>query len=181
MSDLNDPMLSSDLPPLEDLAYDEADLADLFPPEVDRFPLPGFEDVETLDDGRWAWQDARLIALDRGETAGDRRYEIGVIDLYANADTGDLGGSYLPITAFTDEVPATAFYHDLERQMHDLGLADDEVAAFGETQAMAMNAEPENWRGAEPCRIRGLRPSPRTGELRSRIWPTIRPTKPSTR
>ena len=68
MSDLNDPMFSSDLPPLEDLAYDEADLADLFPPEVDRFPLPGFEDVETLDDGAWSWHDARLIGVDRGES-----------------------------------------------------------------------------------------------------------------
>jgi hypothetical protein len=119
-------------------------------PPLGQDGLQGFEMPEPADEG-WSWHDARLIGVDRGEETEGRRYEVGVIDLYANADTGDLGGSYLPIAAFSDDVPATAFYHDLQGQIHDAGLASYQVPDFAEGKAFEMNAEPEIWRGAEPA------------------------------
>src|SRR5690606_4493299 len=112
----------------EDAEY----LPDIPPPGQDG--LQSFETPEPADE-RWSWHDARLIGVDRGEEAAGRRYEIGAIDLYANRDTGDLGGSYLPIAAFSDEAPATAFYHDLQRQMHEQGLATHQVPDFAEARA----------------------------------------------
>ena len=110
----------------------------------------------------------------------EQRYEVGVIDLYADANTGDLGGSYLPIAAFSDEVPAAAFYHDLQGQIHEQGLAPYQVPDFAEARAFEMNAEPENWRGAQPVEYAAYE-SARPGNLRSRRWPMIRQRKPSTR
>lgn len=109
----------------------------------------GFEMPEPADEN-WSWHDARLIGVDRGVDAGAGRYEIGVIDLYADADTGDLGGSYLSIAAFDDEAPAITFYHDLQGQMHDQGLAPYQVPDFAEARAFAINPEAANWRGTEP-------------------------------
>lgn len=122
-------------------------MPDVPPPGQDG--LQGFETPEPTDEA-WAWHDARLIGVDRGEDAGNRRYEIGAIDLYADANTGDLGGSYLPIASFSDEAPALGYYHDLQEQIHDQGLAPYQVQEFAEARAFEMNAEPENWRGAEP-------------------------------
>ena len=119
-------------------------------PPLGQDGLQGFEMPEPADEG-WSWHDARLIGVDRGEETEGRRYEVGVIDLYANADTGDLGGSYLPIAAFSDDVPAAAFYHDLQAQIHEAGLASYQVPDFAEGKAFEMNAEPETWRGAEPA------------------------------
>ncbi len=134
-------------------------IPDDYVPEGSSFPdmpplsqdgLQGFETPEPADES-WSWHDARLIGVDRGEEAEGRRYEVGVIDLYADANTGDLGGSYLPIAAFSGEVPATAFYHDLQAQIHEAGLAPYQVPDFAETKAFEMNAQPENWRGAQPA------------------------------
>ncbi|MBZ0297219.1 MAG: hypothetical protein K8L99_31965 [Anaerolineae bacterium] len=166
-------------PPLDDYGYEAALDTDPYPPPDDlspsvldgfipddyvpedrgQFPdmpplsqdgLQGFETPEPADEG-WSWHDARLIGVDRGEAAEGGRYEVGAIDLYADADSGDLGGSYLPIAAFSDEVPATAFYHDLQAQIHDAGLASYQVPDFAEGKAFEMNPEPETWRGAEPA------------------------------
>ena len=52
--------------------------------------LQGFETREPQNES-WSWHDARLVGVDRGEEAGGKRYEVGAIDLYADADTGDLG------------------------------------------------------------------------------------------
>lgn len=119
-------------------------------PPLNQDGLQGFEMPEPADES-WSWHDARLIGVDRGEDTEGRRYEVGVIDLYADADTGDLGGSYLPIAAFSDDVPATAFYHDLQGQIHEQGLAPYQVPDFAEARAFEMNAEPGNWRGAQPA------------------------------
>lgn len=149
------PLSPDDLPPPaildgaipDDYAPDDREvLPDVPPPGQDG--LQGFETPEPTDEA-WAWHDARLIGVDRGEEAGENRYEIGAIDLYANADTGDLGGSYLPVTAFGEEAPAVGYYHELQRQIHDAGLATYQVPDFAEARAFEMNAEPENWRGAE--------------------------------
>lgn len=119
-------------------------------PPLNQDGLQGFETPEPTDES-WSWHDARLIGVDRGADTEGQRYEVGVIDLYADADTGDLGGSYLPIAAFSDDIPATAFYHDLQGQIHEQGLAPYQVPDFAEARAFEMNPEPANWRGAQPA------------------------------
>lgn len=145
--------------------YDYTPVDDFWLPDDDRFApenvghlpdapplsqdgLQGFEQPEPLDEG-WGWHDARLIGVER-ETDDGTRYEIGAMDVYANVNTGDLGGSYLPITSFDDVDVAVAFYHTLQEQMHDQALPAYQVAEFAEKQSFAMNPEPENWRGATP-------------------------------
>ena len=103
-------------------------------------PQPG-------DEG-WSWQDARLVAVDRGEDSGERRYEIGCMDVYHDLEAGDLGASYLPVAAFADETVATAFYHDLQREIHDQGLSTADVPDFAGQKAAVLNPEEAQWRGA---------------------------------
>ncbi|MEO8608821.1 MAG: hypothetical protein ABI690_13100 [Chloroflexota bacterium] len=110
--------------------------------------LQGFEQPEPLDED-WGWQDARLIGVER-ETDDGTRYEIGALDVYANVNTGDLGGSYLPVASFEDVDVAAAFYHNLQEQIHDQGLPAYQVPEFAEARAAEMNPEPEQWRGAAP-------------------------------
>lgn len=98
-------------------------------------------------DERWQWQDARLIGLDREDESGVR-YEIGAVEMYANPNTGDLGGTYLPIASFEDVDVAAAFYDDLHGQIHDGGLTAYEIAGFAENQAAALQSEPVQWRSA---------------------------------
>jgi hypothetical protein len=155
-----DPYPPDDLPP----SVLDGFITDDYVPEGGSFPdmpplsqegaqqaaLQGFEMPEPADEN-WSWHDARLIGVDRGADTEGRRYEVGAIDLYADADTGDLGGSYLPIAAFSDEAPATAFYHDLQRQIHEQGLPTYQVPDFAEARAFEMNPEPGSWRGAEPA------------------------------
>lgn len=125
---------------------DAQHLPDMPPPSQDG--LQGFEQPEPLDED-WGWRDARLIGVER-ETDDGTRYEIGALDVYANVNTGDLGGSYLPVASFEDVDVAAAFYHNLQEQIHDQGLPIYQVPEFAEQQAFAMNPEPETWRGATP-------------------------------
>ncbi len=117
-------------------------------PPLSQDGLQGFEPPEPADEG-WGWHDARLIGVER-ESDDGTRYEIGAIDVYANVNTGDLGGSYLPVASFEDVDVAAAFYHNLQEQMHDQGLPAYQVPEFAEARAAEMNPEPENWRGATP-------------------------------
>lgn len=139
---LNDPWLPDDDPFVPN---DVDELLDV-PPSQDG--LQGFERPEPLDEN-WGWHDARLIGVER-ETDDSTSYEIGAMDVYANLNTGDLGGSYLPIASFEDVDVAAAYYHMLQEQIHDQGLAAHQVPEFAEQQALAMNPEPQNWRGATP-------------------------------
>ncbi len=116
-------------------------------PPLSQDGLQGFEPPEPADEG-WSWHDARLIGVER-ETETGTRYEVGAMDVYANAHTGDLGGSYLPVAAFDDVDVASAFYHSLQEQIHDEGLPAYQVPGFAERQAAAMNPETAGWRGAE--------------------------------
>jgi hypothetical protein len=145
---LDDNYLPADDPWLPDDARfvpeDVQRLLDVPPPSQDG--LQGFEQPEPLDEN-WSWHDARLIGVER-EIDDGTRYEIGAIDVYANINTGDLGGSYLPVASFDDVDVAAAFYHNLQEQMHDQGLPAYEVPKFAEQQAFAINPEPEQWRGA---------------------------------
>jgi len=128
--------------------YVPGNFPDAPPPEQDG--LQGFETSEPTDE-HWTWHDARLIGVDRGEEAGINRYEVGAIDLYANPDSGDLGGSYIPVAAFGDEGPAVGYYHDLQAQIHSEGLGATDIPDFAEARALEMNEEPAYWRGAQPA------------------------------
>ncbi|MBA3869972.1 MAG: hypothetical protein H0X30_12565 [Anaerolineae bacterium] len=139
---LNDPWLPDDD---RFVPKDIEDLLDV-PPSQDG--LQGFERPEPLDEN-WGWHDARLIGVER-ETDDSTRYEIGAMDVYANVNTGDLGGSYLPIASFEDVDVAAAYYHTLSDQIHDQGLAAYQVHDFAEQQALVMNTESVQWRSAAP-------------------------------
>ena len=66
-------------------------------------PTPGAPTYNT--DAGWSWHDAGIIAVERAASERDSvRYSIGAIDLYANAHTGDLGGSYLEIGLQSDQL-----------------------------------------------------------------------------
>ncbi len=139
---LNDPWLP------DDDRFVPKDVEELLDVRPSQDGLQGFEPPEPLDEN-WGWHDARLIGVER-DTDDSTRYEIGAIDVYANVNTGDLGGSYLPIASFEDVDIAAVYYHTLQEQIHDQGLAAHQVSDFAEKQALAMNAEPESWRGATP-------------------------------
>jgi hypothetical protein len=97
------------------------------------------------NDERWAWHDARLVGVYReGELSP---YEIGCIDLYAEADGRDLAGSYLPIASFAVEDVATAFYHDGQGQADERWLAKAELPTFALEQAQAFDPAAD-WRPA---------------------------------
>lgn len=139
---LNDPWLPEDDP---FVPKDVDELLDV-PPSQDG--LQGFEQPEPLDEN-WGWYDSRLIGVEHG-TDDSTRFEVGAMEVYANINTGDLGGSYLPIATFEDVDVAAAYYHTLQEQIHDQGLAAHQVPEFAEKQALTMNAEPRSWRGASP-------------------------------
>lgn len=117
---------------------------DMPPPGQDG--LQGLETPEPTDEG-WAWQDARLIGVERVDDAGTQ-YEIGCMDVYTNLNTGDLGGSYLPIASFGDADVAAVYYHDLQGQMHREGVASHEVPAFAERAAAQIQGQTPTWGGA---------------------------------
>lgn len=143
------------LPPPSDL---DAFIPDDYTPQDTGIPdlpsdeqdgLQGFEELEPNEEA-WSWHDARLIGVDRGAEMTEGRYEIGGIDVYANHETGDLGGSYLPVASFGDLDEAEQVFHDLQGQIHDDAIPAHEMMDFIEQQAFVYNPEPHNWRGAEP-------------------------------
>lgn len=138
---VNDPWLPDDD---RFVPQDTQHLPDI--PPLSQDGLQGFEPPEPADEG-WGWHDARLIGVERESDVGTR-YEIGAIDVYANLNSGDLGGSYLPVASFDDVDVAAAFYHNLQEQIHDEGLPAYQVPEFAQARAAEMNPEPERWRGA---------------------------------
>jgi hypothetical protein len=114
-------------------------------------PAPGAP-IYDSDEG-WSWHDAGIIAVERASSEGDGvRYGIGAIDLYTNAHTGDLGGSYLEIGTFDKLDQAAAFYHELQGDIHNQRLLPFQLTDFAYEHAAERAAErgepvPE-WRGA---------------------------------
>jgi len=123
----------------EDDYFPEADPYTSEPPPLDLPPLSETPEATA------AWHDARLIGVDRGADAGDKRYEIGAIDLYTDAATGDLSGHYLPLTAFADEDSAVDHFHGLERQAHRAGMSGRGIVDFAEAQ---LTADTVQWQAA---------------------------------
>lgn len=88
------------------------------------------------DEDGWAWHDAALIAVERADENGAvTGYSIGAVDLYANANTGDIGGSYLEIGTFQDIDAAAGFYHRLQGAVHDRQVLPFQLVDFAEEQA----------------------------------------------
>jgi len=114
-------------------------------PPLSQDGLQGFEQPEPTDEG-WSWHDARLIGIERPTDAGSQ-YEIGCIDVYADANSGDLGGSYLPIATLEDVDIATTLYHDLQAEIHEQGLPNYGVPKFAETLVERKGVTPD-WIGA---------------------------------
>lgn len=122
-------------------------------PVADEINVPA-SNAPTYDrDEGWSWYDAGIVAVERAanERAGER-YSIGAIDLYANGNTGDLGGSYLEVGTFDDIDEAAAFYHELQGEIHDQRLLPFHLTDFASERASARAVErgtpaPE-WRGA---------------------------------
>jgi len=163
MNNQTPPIEWDDLPPPPDLDFSMPD--DPFPddlftgdsfdylPDDDPFvPFPDADPVEFYspaaapptydsDDG-WGWHDATIIAVGRvlpdGET---EQYSIGAVDLYANAHTGDLGGSYLEIGTFDDLDEAVAYYHELQGDIHEQGLLPFQLSDFAAERAVERAAD----------------------------------------
>jgi len=115
-------------------------------PDDDLFaPFPDAEPVESdpsaaaptydTDEG-WGWHDAAIIAVERVMPDGEtEQYSIGAVDLYANAHTGDLGGSYLQMGTFDDLDEAAAYYHELQGDIHEQGLLPFQLPDFAAERA----------------------------------------------
>ncbi|MDX2136491.1 MAG: hypothetical protein SF123_00225 [Chloroflexota bacterium] len=117
---------------------------------VEAEPLP-FMETEDLfgalpsDDEASAWHDARLIGVCR--PGDDPRYEIGCIDLYADADGRNPAGQYVPLANFGDEAVATAFYYDVQGEADAQGLLKSELPDFAFDRAQAFDPDAA-WRPA---------------------------------
>lgn len=104
-------------------------------------PAAAAQPVFNADEG-WGWHDAGIIAVERTALAHEaERYSIGAIDLYANAYTGDLGGSYLEVGAFDDLDEAAAFYHELQNEIHDQRLLPFQLTDFAYERSAERAAE----------------------------------------
>ena len=123
--------------------YDPTDEPNPFleplPPPVD---LP--DDEHDMQD--WNWHETRIIGVEREERLNP--YEIGVIDVYSNPATGDLGGSYLTIADFPDSDAAIAYANDLQAEMDEQAIPVYEITTFAENKAFERQPEPANWRSA---------------------------------
>lgn len=97
-------------------------------------------DVQPID-GAWSWHDAALIGVERVNEAGATSYEVGCVDLYANPQTGDLGGNYLKLDSFDDVDGAAALYHELQGEIHNKILPPFYVAEFAARKAAERTAE----------------------------------------
>ncbi len=123
------------------------------PPDLEEVGAPTAAAATFDSDDGWGWHDAALIAVGRvlpdGET---EQYSIGAVDLYANAHTGDLGGSYLEIGTFDDIDEAAAYYHELNGDIHTQGLLPFQVVDYATERAAERAAErgdqAPQWRAA---------------------------------
>ena len=121
--------------------YDPFPMNEPLPPPVD---LP--DDESSMQD--WNWHETRFIGVERENRLNP--YEIGVMDVYSNLATGDLGGSYLTIASFPDSDSAIDYFRGLQAEMNEKEIPVYEVATFAENKAFERRPEPANWRSASP-------------------------------
>jgi hypothetical protein len=99
-------------------------------------------------DAGWHWHDGTLIALAHpGPDASQERYAVGAVDVYANALTGDLGGSYLEIGAFDSLDEAADLYASLQADIHDRHLLPFQFMTFAQDKAVERGQSAPEWRG----------------------------------
>lgn len=160
MNDMPPPLDYDQMEPPPD-KYFEGEDRYYDPLEYDPFPHLDDSDAQAfvsqppinLPDGEqdmedWHWYETRLIGVEREETLYP--FEIGVIDVYSNRTTGDLGGTYLPIASFPDSDSAVDYYHELQAEMVEQAIPVYEVARFAEGNAFERQPEPANWGNASP-------------------------------
>jgi len=121
--------------------YDPFPMNESLPPPVD---LPDSE--HDMQD--WNWHETRLIGVERENRLNP--YEIGVMDVYSNPGTGDLGGSYLTLASFPDSDSAIAYANELQAEMDEQEIPVYEMTTFAENKAFERQPEPANWRSASP-------------------------------
>jgi hypothetical protein len=100
-------------------------------------------------DAGWHWHDAALIVFERRD-AGRSEYAVGAVDLYANALTGDLGGSYLELGAFSDLDRAADQYTRLQTAIDEQMLLPFQLADYLDRR-LQDNAHKPEWRTAGPA------------------------------
>jgi hypothetical protein len=98
---------------------------------------PARIELEDLED-HWSWHDAALVGVERANPAGDVQYEVGCVDLYANTQTGDLGGNYLRLDSFTDIDAAAGLYHQLQQTIYDQHVPPFYIADFAARQSTTL-------------------------------------------
>jgi hypothetical protein len=103
-------------------------------------------DMQVASSDAWSWVDAKLIGVERAATDGTQ-FEIGCMDVYADTHTGERGAHYLPIATFSDVDVAAAFYHDLQRDIHENELSIGGISTFAEEAATRFNPT-SSWRSA---------------------------------
>lgn len=158
MSDMPPPIDYDSIEPPPDI-YVEMD--DGYYDALDYDPFPHLDDTDVFvsqqppvdlpeDDSMedWNWHETRLIGVEREDRLNP--YEIGVIDLYSNPATGDLGGTYLTIANFPDSDSAINYFRDLQTEIDEQDIPVYEVATFAEQRAFERHPEPANWESASP-------------------------------
>ena len=161
MSAMPPPIEWEDMPDPPELDFSMPD--DPFPDDLflgnsfdylpDEEPFAPFSEAEPVEagpptapsfdsDAGWGWHDAAIIAVGRvlpdGET---EQYSIGAVDLYANAHTGDLGGSYLEIGTFDDIDEAAAYYREVQGDIHAQELLPFQLVDYATERAAERAAE----------------------------------------
>jgi len=149
-----DDMRFMDEPPEE---YDYEPESFLTVPAPDQQALPGFEPPSVEPPSEWSWVDARMVGLEQFDPAGQLTgYEVGCVDLYANTQTGDLGGVFLRVQTFEpgELDRAEDLFNRLNGYAYDKDLAAHELPDLAE-KAAGKIAEREGttlpeWRGLTP-------------------------------
>jgi hypothetical protein len=143
-----------DEPPEE---YDYEPEPFLSTPAPGQAALPGFEPPPAEPPREWAWLEARFVGLELHDPGGNLSgYEVGCVDLYANTETGDLGGSFLRVQAFEPDeiVQAEDLFSRLNGYAYDKDLAAYDLPDLAEKAAAKIgvreNLTPPEWRGLTP-------------------------------
>lgn len=130
---------------LPDEPYSVADVVDELPDQWHSLPdMPPDVGVAPPNDDSpsWRWHEARLIGVLRD---GDRPYEVGAVDMYTDTHSGDIGGSYLPISTFADHDQATDFFYELKERVRREADTPADMLRLLEAEANALSPDPVTW------------------------------------
>ncbi len=123
--------------------------------------IPVFDDaphgVHSEGNG-WAWHDTALIAVERVTPDGeDTEYAVSLVDLYAHAETGAVGGRTLEIGSSPDVDEMTALIETLNddmREAHTLPFERaDFVQEWSTERALELGTVPPVWSDASAGEI----------------------------